>query len=214
MKEKTKKPLCWTAAGILLALLTVVFIVYGLSGAPVVAVSSAAAQEEAAQVMDTLIRGDRAALSGMLYGNPRLDPLPEDASSAERLIWERYLDSFNYHFEDAVTATDNGISIEMTLRCLDIPALMEVLKTTTPTLLNQKAQALGDESLIYDSEQNYRPEFLDAVLQEAVKTSLDAQPETREHRIILEFRRWNGQWKLVPSEEVQDLLTGFLAEGR
>lgn len=214
MKKRIKTPLIFLAVGCLAALAAGALILTGLYREPIVAVSAAALRKNGEQAMTALIQDDRAALSDCLYGNPQLDELPEGTSEAERMIRERYLESLDYYFSESVYPTENGVSLEMTLRCLDIGALMDQLKTVTPALLAEKAQTMEDESQVYDETHQYRSEFLDAVLQEAVQLVLKEEPDTREHTLSLEFCRWKGQWKLVPSAQVQAMLAGFITEGR
>lgn len=213
MKAK-KTILIWAAVALTAAALAAVVILTGLFQGPAVQVSHEAVQNSAQSMMDTLKSGDREALSARLYGNPKLDSLPEDASPAERLIWQAYLNSLDYYLGEAFNITGDGVELEMTLYCLDIPALVDSMKASLPAFVAQKAEELEDDSVLYDENNNLRPEFLEQLLLNAAQSALADQPQIQAQELMLECRRLNGQWLVVPTEAVQSMLSGFITEGR
>lgn len=209
MKRTT---LFWAAAGALLGLCTLLLLAVGLHSRPALRVDPASVTEAAEEMMACAAAGDYETLSGLLYGSPNLGTPPADGESAEGRIWKAFHDSLDYTFSEACCIGDSGVALDMHVTCLDLSAVTEKLQACAPGLLEQKAKALDDESLIYDDAHNYQPAFLSQVMQEAAAQVLGDQPQTLERELRLQFVRADGRWQVVPTGELLQLLSGFVSD--
>lgn len=209
MKRAT---ICWAAAGIVLGLLTLFLLGYGINSSPALLVDPADLSEAAEQVMTCAVSGDFETLSSLLYGAPDLGKAPAEAESAEGMIWHAFLSSIQFEFSDTCYLLDSHVALDMVVTCLDISAVTDTLQESAPRLLVEKAEALGDESAIYDDSHNYRKDFLAEVMQEATAQALAGRPRTLNRELTLEFIRVRDRWQVVPTGELLQLLSGFVAD--
>lgn len=209
MKRAT---VCWACAGILVSLCTLILLWFGLHSGPAIRVNAASVTEAAEQVMACAASGDYEALSGLLYGAPELGTPPTDAQSAQGQIWKAFHDSITYTFPEECRILDSGVALNLHVTCLDLAAVTQALQKAAPGLLESKANALGEEALIYDDAHSYREDFLADVMQEAAAQVLTAQPQMLERELTLQFVRAHGRWQVVPTGELLQFLSGFVSD--
>jgi len=96
MKNVKKPVILWGIAGIVLSLCTLIAVIGGLLGNPLILVDTEAVLTAAEQTMDCVCSGDFEALGQLLSGAPDLGPAPENSGDAKGEIWQAYLESIAY----------------------------------------------------------------------------------------------------------------------
>ena len=211
--KRIKRSVClWTAAGIILGLLTLTVILVGINSAPAIVMDPQVLADAAAQTLDCVRTGDYDALGQMLYGAPNLGDSPKDTDDLENMILMTFLQSIRYRISPDCRASDSGISLDVQITCLDISALSESLQAIVPDLMNQIANEKGDESLVYDENHNYLDSFLDEVLRTAAQQALADEPQTMDTVLTLDLVQWSGRWQVVPTNAFVQLLCGYVSQ--
>lgn len=212
MRKEKKRIIFWAISGMVLSLCVLITVICGLNNPPKFLANPANVIKAAEEVLDCAHSGDLDALEQMLYGTPSLGDAPTMDDSAQSVIWYAYKESIQYSLSDTPEATDTGVSLDAKITCLDISAVMDALKTVAPALMAEKANQTDNEDEIYDESHNYRESFVSGILQEATTLILQNQPQTMEQEMTLQFVRQDGKWQIVPTEELVQLLTGFVSE--
>lgn len=214
LKMKSKNPwtLRWIAAGVFFCVLTLAVILIAVNQSAAVITNATAIRAEAEALMNTIQTGDLEALSGMLYGTPDLGTAPERDKNAEGLLWYAFLDSLQYQIDPQLTTPDSGIAVNVQLTCLDLSSAAEALQESAPAMLAEKAAALDDEKAVYDENRQYRKEFIADVLLDAARQVLSQPLPEAEHTITLHFVRSGNTWVALPSEELTQLLGGYITQ--
>lgn len=185
MKRAT---ILWAAGGILLSLLTAAAVVVGLHREPVLRVNEPELEAAAGNMVACLRAGDYQGLSACLSGEPDLGQPPEQGTPEGR-IWQAFTQSVEYTILPGLRAEDSQLCLEMQVQCLDIGTVTQLL------------QELCEQNSI-------RRE----ALMEAVETALGQCSQTMTRQVPLRFVRQQGYWKVVPTKELQQLLTGFVCQ--
>lgn len=154
--------------------------------------------------------GDPEAAGSMLVGQPRLTfRQPEDSPMSD-LLWDAYLDSLRFEFQEGLTVTDSGLSRNVTVTGLDIPALMEQLKKAAPSLLAREAAAIGEDQA-FGKDNHYRQDFVTDTLYRGTRNLLKGTVPTATREYRLEMVRRDGTWQILPDQALLDLLCGTIA---
>ena len=202
-----KRSVClWAIAGIILALLTLTVILLGINSTPAIAMEPQVLVDAAAQTLDCVRTGDYDALGQMLHGAPNLGDSPKDTDDLESMILMTFLQSIRYQIIPDFRASDSGISLDVQITCMDIPALSSAMQEIVPDLMNQIANEKGDENLVYDENHNYLDSFLTEVLYTAAQQILADDPQTMETVLTLELVQSNGRWQVVPTNRSESVV--------
>lgn len=211
MKTIKRPVMLWGLAGVILSLCTLVAIIFGMTSSPALLVDSAAVNATAEYTLGCFRGGDYEALEAQLYGNPDLGTYPEDANTPEGMIWKAYRESLNYQVLGECFPSGNGLALTLRVQHLDIPAVTQSLQDMVPELLEQTA-AEKDKTEVYDENRQYREAFLAEVLAAATAQSLSGDQPVTEREITLELLRSEGCWKILPTDTLHQLLSGFTLE--
>ena len=212
MKKYKHPAYLWAIAGILFCLLTLTVTVYGINSTPAIAMDASVAVEAAEQTLECVRSGDYDALGQMLYGAPKLGDSPIGTEDLESTILMAFLESIQYQVSPECHTSDSGISLDVTLTCLDLAAVFESLQAIVPDLMNRIANEKGDESLVYDAGRNYREDFITEVLTTATQQVLAKAPQTIDREITLDLIQRDGRWQVVPTDAFVQLLSGYVSE--
>ena len=188
------------------SIITLAIAIYGINSKTVSLMDSADAMDAAAQVMDAVCAGDFDALEELLSDQPDLGECPPKNQEAENLIWHAYIDSIQYQ----LYPSEEEMAVDVSVSCLDVPAVLTQMQSIVPQLLKD-AKRNGDAD-IYDAEHNYQEAFLSETLSTAAKQILSGETQTREVDVTLKLVRSRGSWRVLPTEELQNLLSGFISE--
>jgi len=199
MNKQNKSLNRWLLAGLILSLCTLFTVIFGLNSVPVVLLDTTAVTEAAVQTMEAACSGDFEALSGMLSGSPVLGEAPKKEQDADSLIWYAYLDSICYELSEECRASGSGMEIDVSIQCLDIPAVTEALQALVPTLMTQTQAEQASEAEI------------NKVLSTAAAQILENDAPMTEQTITLQLIRSENRWQVMPTESLRQLLSGFVS---
>ena len=144
----------------------------------------------------------------MLYGQPEIgaDRLPQEDVGV--LLWEAFLESLRYELEGDFYATESGVARSVTVTTLDVASVTDVLRDRAQTLLQDRVAHTADADDVYDQNNEYREEFVMAVLYDACKAALETDAKTVTHQITINLIYENGQWWIMPEEALLEAITG------
>ena len=199
MSEQKKTLNRWLVAGIILSLVTILATVFGINSSPVVLLDTSGVTEAAEQTMEFVRSGDFENLRTMLSGNPELEEIPEKSQDAESLIWYAYLESMEYDVSEECRASGSGMEVDVSIRCLDIAAVTASLQALVPTLMSHADASRASE------------EEVSSVLSDAAAQILEKECPMTEHNITLQLIRFENRWQVLPTDMLQQLLSGFVS---
>lgn len=179
-----------------------------LDAAPVLTSKPEEAQNRVLAFMDVVCDADYDQVSAYISGNPSLGLDRDPADDVGVLLWNAYTGSLSYSVVGDCYATDNGLAQKVTLTGLDITSVTAVLRDRSQVLLEQRVKDAEDASEIYDENNEYREDFVMAVLYDAAVEALeqDAQEMTVEFTVNLVYE--NDQWLVVSDNELLDAISG------
>lgn len=194
--------------GAVLAAATVYICLSSLGAPPVMVEQPVGAVERADTMMRNVCSGEYGRAGKIMYGKPDLGHGPEDADTAESMIWQAFIGSMQYEFSDECYASPSGVALDMKVRCLDISSVTDSLKVRAQNLLNQRVADAQDVSEIYDKDNNYREDFVIDILQTATADALQEDAQIVEYTVTLRLIFENNQWWVVPDASLLNLLSG------
>lgn len=208
MKKKSFAAIVWMAAGIAVSL-CVWILLSGLPRDPVLLVDEQSVRACAEEFLTRVCSGDYTGASQLLFGTPDLGEPPR-SDDPVGIIWDAYLDSIQYKCDQVCSCTDSQVTLEVQLQCLDIDSVTDVLQQKGQELLEARAREIHDESLVYDGDHNYLDSFLTPILLDATMQALDKNAQSMQRQLTLQFVRQDGAWRIVPTQQLQDFLSGFI----
>ena len=124
------------------------------------------------------------------------------------LIWEAFQSSISYELRGDCYTTEQGLAQDVSISCMDVTSVTVNLKERSQTLLEQRVAEAVDVSEIYDENNDYREDFVMAVLRDAVEDALeeDARMMTMELTVNLSYQ--DGKWWVVADEALLDAISG------
>ena len=169
--------------------------------------------EEALRVSDAFTQalngGDLEAAAQLMYGQPDLgvSKVPENPESA--LVWDAFRGSLRVELTGEWAVEQSALVRTATVTCLDVSAVLEQLPAQVQSLLDQKIAAAEELTDIYDEQNEFRQELVDAVLAEALQKALsqDEPPVTGE--VTLKLVNREGHWWVVPQQDLLQILSGL-----
>lgn len=200
-----------TALGIVLAMGTVGIVALAVNAAPVILMRPDDAVDRARDMMHAACSGDYETASGMMYGTPNLGTRPADSSPAVDLIWEAFLESLDYTFPGECYATDSGVAVDVNIRYLDVPSVVEGLDSHAQALLSQRIATAEDSTEIYDENNNFRQELVTEILRDATLQVLEENKEYQEQTIPLYLVFDQGEWWVMPDADLLNVLSGSIS---
>ena len=158
---------------------------------------------------DAVNRGDLAAASGLIYGQPDLGVEAQPSTQQGEMVWNAYKESLTCEFSGDYFATQTGLSRKAEITALDISALMGNLAAYAGNSMSAKVSAAENPEELYDENNNYRETLVEQVLLEAMRQALshDAATVAREVTIRLTYR--DGSWWIMPDQELLQTLSGL-----
>ena len=118
------------------------------------------------------------------------------------------MDSTSYELVGECFATDSGLSQKVVFRSLEFSSVTEKLGDRARTLLEQYVAEAEDVSQIYDEENNYREEFVMAVLEEAVEQALREDVQYSEREFVINLTYKDGRWWVIPGQDLLNAVSG------
>lgn len=194
--------------GVGLAALTVYAALNNLQAEPVMLKTSDSAVGCAETMLDRICAGDYAGAGQCMYGKPALTTGADSESETGRMIWAAFVDSLSYELVGDSYITDGGIAQDIRIRSLDISSVTKNLKDRSQALLTARVAEAEDVTEIYDSENNYREDFVMEILRQATAQAIREDARYTQQELTLNLVYEQDQWWVVPSQALLNAISG------
>ena len=166
------------------------------------------ARSKVIMMMNAVSEGNYEEASQSIYGTPSLGVDREAADEVGVMIWDAFQGSITYELQGECYTTEQGLAQNVSITCMDVTSVTVNLKERSQTLLEQRVAEAVDISEIYDENNDYREDFVMAVLRDAVEDALeeDARMMTMELTVNLSYQ--DGKWWVVADEALLDAISG------
>lgn len=194
--------------GIAAAAVGVFLALSNMFAGPVLMEEPEAARKQVQSMLDAMCDQDYETVSACLYGQPDLGLDREAADPVGQMFWEAVSGSFTWESRGNFYATDSGVALDVTISAIDLNSLTENLRQRAQGLLEERVRAAEDASEIYDENNEYKTEFVMAVLQDAAEDALEQDARTISWDLTLNLVYENDRWWIMPEQPVLEALSG------
>lgn len=177
------------------------------NASPVLFGGTEGAENCARGMMECISRGDYAGASAYLYGTPSLGIGDQRETPAAECVWDAFVSSMECRSRGSCYATDAGVAMDFTVSGLDIPSLTRELKQRSAAVLEARVEAAENMSQVYDSNQQYREDFIQSVLEEAAREAVAAVSPV-ENAVTVQLVYEGNQWWVVPDSALMTAISG------
>ncbi len=198
--------------GTALCVLTVLLCLNNLNKAPVLARTPQAAVSRVEALFQAFCDDDYAAASSLIYGTPELGGQSSQEDGISSKIWDAFVDSLGYELVGDCYATDSGIAQKVQVSYLDIASVTDGLQERTRVLLQQRVLEAEDVAEIYDENNEYRQDFVDAILDQATEDALRQDARYTETELTIHLAFSLGQWWILADEMLMQAISGGLIQ--
>ncbi len=129
------------------------------------------------------------------------------ADALTREVWK----SLSFEIEREAYGADSALAVDVKLRAMDAGKTLEKAKEKVRPLVSEKVKKAESLDAIFDADNQYKEEFLNAVLLEALDDALK-NPEMREQTITVYVRKESGRWEILPEDSFINVLSGWMKE--
>ena len=194
--------------GISLAALGIFLALTNTNAEPVLVEQPQAAMDRVQTMLDALCEGDYETVTDCLYGSPvlGLDRLPQDAVG--QMFWQALTDSYTYELRGDFHATDSGVAVNATISAMDISSVTVNLRERAQKLLEQRIAEAEDTSEIYDSNNEYKEDFVMGALYDAALAALEEDAGSVSWDVTLNLIYKDGQWWIMPEQTLLQAISG------
>ena len=154
---------------------------------------------------------DYVAAASLMYGQPDLGAERPEEDSISSQIWDAYVDSVGYELTGDCYATDTGVAQRVQISYLDITSVTDGLQLRARELLQQRVLEAEDVDQIYDGNNDYRQDFVDAVVADAARQALIQDAQYMETELTVNLVYHQGQWWILPDEALMQAISGGIA---
>lgn len=155
---------------------------------------------------------DYAAASQLIYGTPDLGADDRESGEVSTMIWDAFVDSLGYELVGDCSATDTGVAQTVRISYLDITSVTDGLQTRSRTLLQQRVAEAEDVEEIYDENNDYRQDFVDAVVLDAAREALQQDTRYVETELTVELVYTQGQWWIMADKALMQAISGGVVQ--
>lgn len=194
--------------GMFLALVCVFAALLNINASPVLLRQPQSAMDQVTTMLDALCEGDFASVSGCLYGTPDLGLDREAEDPVGRLFWDALAQSFSYEMGEKFHATDSGISLNVTVRAMDLSSVTANLGDRARVMMEQRIAEAEDTDDIYDENNDFREEFVMDSLYRAAQEALEQDARQTSWELTLNLVYENGQWWIMPEQDLLRAISG------
>ena len=159
-------------------------------------------------MMDAVCANDYKTATGFIYGTPDLGISREAADPVGVMIWEAFESSVSYELVGECYPTEQGLAQNVVLTCLDITSITDSLRTRSQQLLEQRVAEAEDVSEIYNENNEYREDFVMAVLYDAAKDAVREDARTMTVELTVNLRYQDDNWWIIADEALLDAISG------
>lgn len=191
---------------------TVFLCLQSLNQEPVLVKAPIAAATQVESMMRAVCKNDYAAVSELIYGNPDLGASLESEDPVTATIWDAFISSIEYEMTGECYATSAGISQNVHLKYLDIVAITEALQIRARNLLEQRINAAENMEDIYDENNEFRQDFLDTIVVDAVRETIAQDSQYLETDLIVKLAFSDGKWWIVADDALVNFISGGMEQ--
>lgn len=208
-KMRNKKAAYWIfgVLAVVLAVSALLICLTQRNAAPKLFGKAEGAEKCARGMMECISRGDYAGASAYLYGTPSLGIGDQRETPAAECVWDAFVSSMECRSRGSCYATDAGVAMDFTVSGLDIPSLTQELKQRSAAVLEARVEAAENMSQVYDSNQQYREDFIQSVLEEAAREAVAAVSPV-ENAVTVQLVYEGNQWWVVPDSALMTAISG------
>lgn len=152
--------------------------------------------------------GNLTQMGALIYGQPDLGGETQPESPEGALVLEAFRDSFSCEFYGNYYTEATGIARDVKITTLDMAALMDGFARHAQTVLAEKVAAQESVEDICDENNNYRKEFLDKVLEEALQKALTQDVKLVTREVTLKLVSRDGSWWVVADQALLQAISG------
>lgn len=201
-----------------LALVAVAAAVFGVyvaftnrDSAPVLVKPSQAAIDTADAMLTAVSEGNYETAAAMILGDTDLGVDRKAKDAVGVLFWDAYQDSLEYTPAGESYATDTGVARNYTVRYLDVNSVMGTLRERSQALLEIRVAEADNVAEVYDENNEYREDFVMAVLYEAAEQALKEDVAYVEESFTVNLVYREGKWWVVADDGLKRAISGSLA---
>ena len=191
---------------------TVFLCLQSLNQEPVLVKAPISATTQVESMMRAVCKNDYAAVSELIYGNPDLGASLESEDPVTATIWDAFIASIEYEMAGECYATSTGISQNVHLKYLDIVAVTEALQIRARNLLEQRINEAENMEDIYDENNEFRQDFLDAIVVDAVRETIAKDAQYLEADLIVKLAFSGGKWWIVADDALVNFISGGMEQ--
>lgn len=202
----------FAAAGTAAAAFAVWLCMNNLNSIPVLLEPVSEAQGQAAALMEAVSDGDYETAGSLILGNPRLgvDRAPEEEAGV--MIWEAFVDSYDYELIGPCYATDSGVAQNVRVTYLDLSSVTANLRERAQTLLEERITLAENIMDIYTEDNKFREDFVMAALKDAVRQAIREDAETITVELTLNLVYRDGTWLVVSDDMLMKTISGGIVK--
>lgn len=197
------------AAG--LALAVVLLCVFCRNASPLVFGGTAKATRQVSRLLSDVNTADAAVIASYFPEGTDLERMysldQPVADALTRTVWK----SLSFELAGDARGTGSALAVDVKLRTMDAGKTLEQAKEKVRPLVNEKVRKADSLDAIFDADNQYKEEFLNAVLLEALDDTLK-NPEMREQSITVYVRKTGGRWEILPEDSLMNALSGWMKE--
>ena len=187
---------------------TVFLCLQSLNQEPVLVKAPIAATTQVESMMRAVCKNDYASVSELIYGTPDLGANQEEQDAITTMIWDAFIASIEYEMVGDCYATNSGVAQDVHLKYLDIVALTEALQIRARNLLEQRITEADDMEDIYDENNDFRQDFLDTIVVDAVRETVAQDAQYLEADLTVNLAFSDGKWWIVSDTALIQFISG------
>ena len=213
MKQKSIIPGLLAGLGGALAAAALTVCLTQRDAEPIILSYPQGAEDCVGAMMTALCSGDYSGASQYLYGQPDLGSGVSGDSETAAQLWSSFTSSLQYTADAPCTASDSGVSQQVTITSLDMNQVLEEMAAEAPELLERKIALLdiADMDEVYDANHEYQPGFVDSVLYQAAGLAL-ADAQTTQHTVTVNLLYDAHQWWVMPDAALLNAISGGILQ--
>lgn len=197
-----------TAVGVL----TVLLCLNSLDRKPVIVQTPDHATAQLERMLNAVCENDYAGASALIYGTPDLGADIESTDPVSAVVWDAFVNSLEYTLVGDLEATDKGVAQKVHLRYMDILSITDALQKRSRDLLEQRIEEAERMEDIYDENNDFRQDFVDAVVAEAAAAAVKQDAQYLETELTVNLAYADGQWWILADDALIQVLSGGIEQ--
>lgn len=191
---------------------TLVLCLGALNREPVLLEEPRAAVSRVESLFQAICDDDYAAASSLMYGTPDLGSGSPESGEISTMIWNAYVDSLDYALAGDCYPTRNGLAQRVQISYLDISSVTDGLQVRSRALLQERVGLAEDVEQIYDENNEYRQDFVDAVVNDAAREALAEDARYVETELTVQLVFDQGQWWILADDALMQAISGGIVQ--